>query len=86
MARKRGCKWYQSVGLQILNISADFKIFLKDPGPLNSKKRFGAAKQLYEERHTIKERPGLKTESWCAPCTKHAYPGALQSAVLFTAA
>jgi hypothetical protein len=34
-----GCEWYQSIGLQILYISADFKIFFKGPGPLKNKKR-----------------------------------------------
>ena len=37
------------------------KNYLKDPGSLNSKKRFCVAKQLYVWRHTIKGRPGLKT-------------------------
>ncbi len=62
MARKGGCDWYQSVGLKIVDISADWKNFIKDPGPLNNKKRIGAAKQLYVGGHWIKERPGLKTD------------------------
>jgi hypothetical protein len=41
-----GCEWYQSIGLYFLYISANFLLFLKDPGPLNNKKRFSAAKQL----------------------------------------
>ncbi len=62
MARKRGCEWYQSVDLKIVDISADWKKILKDPGPLNNKKRIWAAKQLNVGRHWIKERPGLKTD------------------------
>ncbi len=34
------------MGLYLLYISANFLLFLKDPGPLNNKKRFSAAKQL----------------------------------------
>ncbi len=37
------------------------KNYLKDPRPLNNKKRFWAAKQLSEGRHWIKELAGLKT-------------------------
>ncbi len=40
MAREGGCEWYQSIGLEILYISADFKKLFKGPGSLNSKKRF----------------------------------------------
>jgi hypothetical protein len=51
MTRKGGFGWYQSIGLYLLYICADFKKFLNDPRPLNSKKRFCAAKQLYVGRH-----------------------------------
>jgi hypothetical protein len=37
MARKGRFEWYQWIGLIFLYISADFKIFLKDPGPLRNK-------------------------------------------------
>jgi hypothetical protein len=40
-------EWYQSIGLLLLYISADLKKMLKDPGPLNSKKRIWAVKQLF---------------------------------------
>jgi hypothetical protein len=46
MKKEGGCEWYQSIGLIFLNISANSKKNLKEPGPLNSKKRFYAAKQL----------------------------------------
>jgi hypothetical protein len=46
MKKEGGCKWYQSIGLEFVNISADFKNCLKDPGPLNNKKRIWTAKQL----------------------------------------
>ncbi len=63
MAREGGSEWYQSIGLysKYSTFPPILKNYLKDPGSLNSKKRFWAAKQLYEERHTIKGRPGLKT-------------------------
>ncbi len=47
MKKEGGCEWYQSIGLLTLCISADFEIFLKDPSPVNNKKRFWAAKQLF---------------------------------------
>ncbi len=62
MAREGGYEWYQSMGLLIIYISADFKNFLKDPGPLINKKRIWADKQLLMGRYWIKGRPGLKTE------------------------
>ncbi len=37
-----------------------FKKYLNDPGPLNSKKRFRAVKQL------LKGRPGLKASCWAS--------------------
>ncbi len=86
MAREGGCEWYQSIGLIFLNISANFLIFLKDPGPLKNKKPLWAVKQLLKERHCIKERAGLIIEWRCAPCSNHGYRGTLQSAILFTAA
>ncbi len=61
MTREVGCEWYQSIGLIFLFISADFKKFLKDPGPLKNKKRFWADKQLFMGRYWIMGRPGLKT-------------------------
>ena len=62
MAREGGCEWYQWIGLIFLFISADFKFFLKDPGPLRNKKRILADKQLLMGRYWIMGRPGLKTE------------------------
>ncbi len=62
MTREGGCEWYQSIGLQILYISADKKKILKDPGPLKNKKRIWADKQLLMGRYWIMGRPGLKTE------------------------
>ena len=38
MKKEGGCEWYQSIGLYFLYISANFLLFLKDPGPLNNKK------------------------------------------------
>jgi hypothetical protein len=35
-----------SIDRPLLYISANFFLFLKDPGPLNNKKRFSGAKQL----------------------------------------
>jgi hypothetical protein len=61
MAREGGCEWYQSIGLEFVNISAIKKNYLKDLGPLKNKKRIWADKQLYMGRHWIKGRPGLKT-------------------------
>jgi hypothetical protein len=40
MTKEGGCELYQSIGLEILYISAYLKNFLKDPGLLNNKKRF----------------------------------------------
>jgi hypothetical protein len=61
MARKGGCQWYHSIGLYFVNISANFKNYLKDPRPLNSQKCFWVVKQLYVGRNRIKELAGLKT-------------------------
>jgi hypothetical protein len=35
-----GCEWYQSVGLYIVNISADYNFF-KDPGHLAANNYMG---------------------------------------------
>jgi hypothetical protein len=40
MAWEGGCEWYQWIGLILLYIFADFKFFLKDPGPLRNKKTY----------------------------------------------
>jgi hypothetical protein len=45
MKKEGGCEWYQSMGLIFLYISANFVLFLKEPGPLNHKKRISAAQQ-----------------------------------------
>jgi hypothetical protein len=34
-----GVEWYQAMGLIFLYIAANFLLFLKNPGPLNNKKR-----------------------------------------------
>ena len=44
--KKEGGVRYQSMGLLFFYIPANFFCFLKDPGPLNNKKRLTAAKQL----------------------------------------
>jgi hypothetical protein len=62
MAREGGYDWYQSLGITFLYISADFKNFLKDSGPLKNKKPIWADKQLFMGRYWIMGRPGLKTE------------------------
>jgi hypothetical protein len=40
MAREGGCEWYQSIGLQIVNISADLKFFFKGPWPFKKQKTY----------------------------------------------
>ncbi len=40
MTREGGCAWYQSIGLFILYISADFKNFFKGPRPFKQQKTF----------------------------------------------
>jgi hypothetical protein len=40
MAREGGCEWYQSIGLQIVNISADFKKIFKGPWPFKKQKTY----------------------------------------------
>jgi hypothetical protein len=47
MTREGDCEWYQSIDHKLLYTSADFKIFVKDLGSLNSKKRFLAATQQF---------------------------------------
>ena len=61
---KEGGVWVVSIGrpLNTQHFPRFKKKNLKDPGPLNNKKRFRAVKQLYVGRHWIKGRPGLKTE------------------------
>jgi hypothetical protein len=43
MKKEGGCEWYQSMGLLLLYIPANFVLFFKDPGPLNDKKHISAA-------------------------------------------
>jgi hypothetical protein len=38
MAWKGGDEWNQSIGLKFVNISADFKIFFKEPLPFKNQK------------------------------------------------
>ncbi len=40
MARKGGCKWYQSVGIKIVDISADWKKIFKGPWPFKQQKTY----------------------------------------------
>ncbi len=40
MAREGGCGWYQSIGLWILYISADFKNFFEGPRPFKKEKTY----------------------------------------------
>jgi hypothetical protein len=40
MKKEGGCEWYQSIGLLILYISADFEIFFKGPRPFKQQKTF----------------------------------------------
>jgi hypothetical protein len=40
MAREGGYEWYQSIGLLIIYISADFKIFFKGPRPFKKQKTY----------------------------------------------
>ncbi len=40
MAREGGCEWYQSIGLQIINISADFKKIFKGSWPFKKQKTY----------------------------------------------
>jgi hypothetical protein len=38
MTKEGGCEWYQSIGLEILYISADLKTFFKGPRPFKQQK------------------------------------------------
>ncbi len=61
MAKEGGvCERYQAIGLKFLNIYALFSTFLKGPGPLNRKKRFRAAKQLYSTKGVTESKGGIR--------------------------
>ncbi len=40
MKKEGGYEWYKSIGLLILYISADLKIFFKGPWPFKQQKKF----------------------------------------------
>ncbi len=63
--------------------SADFKNIFKGHRPFKQQKTFLSGKTTLRGA-SLKGRPGLKTESRCAPCKNYGYPGALQSAILVT--
>jgi hypothetical protein len=43
MKKEGGCEWYQSMAFNLSTFPQIFYCFLKDPGPLNHKKRILAA-------------------------------------------
>jgi hypothetical protein len=40
MKKEGGCEWYQSIGLLLLYISADYKKFFKGPRPFKQQKTY----------------------------------------------
>ena len=67
MARKRGCKCYQSIGLWILNISADFKNFFKGPWPFKQQKTFLSGQTTLRGASHNQGASGVK--NWIAVCS-----------------
>ena len=70
MKKEGGCEWYQSMGLIILYISANFLLFFKGPRPFKSQKtNFSGLTTQYAPR--LNRGPSAANISWPTTAIKN---------------